>query len=85
MYILQQDYKKAAVYAASTIKRGLAGNALIHVSKAHELFAVVLLQNGDTAGAKKQYDTAMAIDEQLGNKVAILGITDQFGCDRARS
>ena len=79
MYLLQQDYKKAEVYAAMTIKRGLAGKALIHVSKAHELLAVVLLQNGDTAGATKQYDTAMAIDRQLGNKMAILGILTNLG------
>ncbi len=79
MYILQQDYKKASVYVASTIKRGLAGHALIHVSKAHELNAVILLQNGDTVGATKQYDTAMAIDQQLGNKMAILGILTNLG------
>ena len=79
MYILQQDYKKAAIYAASTIKRGLAGHALIHVSKAHELLAVILLQNGDTVGATRQYDTAMAIDEQLGNKMAVLGILTNLG------
>ena len=79
LYILQQDYKKAAVYAATTIKRGLAGKAIIHVSKGHELLAVILLQTGDTVGAKKQYDSAMALDEQLGNKVAILGILTNLG------
>jgi signal transduction histidine kinase len=79
MYILQQDYKKAAVYAATTIRRGLAGHALIHVSKAHELLAVVLLESGDTVGATRQYDTAMAIDQQLGNTVAILGILTNLG------
>jgi signal transduction histidine kinase len=79
MYIMEQDYKKAAAYAASTIKRGLAGKALIHVSKAHELLAVILLQNGDTVGATRQYDTAMAIDQQLGNKMAILGILTNLG------
>jgi signal transduction histidine kinase len=79
LYILQQDYKKAAVYAATTIKRGLAGKALIHVSKAHELLAVILLQNGDTLGAKRHYDTAMAIDEQLGNTVAELTVLANLG------
>jgi signal transduction histidine kinase len=79
MYILQQDLGKAAAYANTTIKRGLAGHALIHVSKAHELLAIILLQKGDTVGANKEYDTAMAIDEQLGNKVAIMGILTNMG------
>jgi signal transduction histidine kinase len=79
LYILEQDYKKAGAYAVSTIRRGLAGHALIHVSKAHELYAVVLLQNGDTVGARLHYDTAMAIDQQLGNQVAMLGILINLG------
>jgi signal transduction histidine kinase len=79
LFLLEQDYKKAGAYAVSTIKRGLAGHALIHVSKAHELLAVVLLQNGDTVGAKLHYDTAMAIDQQLGNQVAMLGILINLG------
>ncbi len=83
LYILQQDYNKAALYAATTIKRGLAGNALIHVSKGHELLAVILLQNGDTIGAKKQYDTAMVIDEQLGNTVAELAVLTNLGATEA--
>jgi hypothetical protein len=36
-------------------------------------------QKGDTVGANKQYDTAMAIDGQLGNTIAIMGILTNMG------
>jgi signal transduction histidine kinase len=79
LYILQQDFPKAIAYADSTIKKGRAGNALIHVSKALELLGVIYLQTGDTLRARRDFDSAMAIDEQLGNKVAMIQVLTNIG------
>lgn len=78
-YILQKDYKKAAAYAIGTIKKGEAAGASIHVAKAYELLGVLYLQTDDTTMARRSFDTAMVIDQRLGNGMAMLGILSNLG------
>lgn len=79
LYILQKDYKKAAAYAAGTIKNGETGRAPVHVAKAYELLGVLYLEAGDTPMARKSFDTATAIDQRLGNSIAMLGVLSNLG------
>jgi signal transduction histidine kinase len=72
MYVEQQDYQKARIYADSTIKWGASSRALIHVAKAYEMLGVIYLQTADTPRARKNYDTAMAIYKRLGNQIAVV-------------
>jgi signal transduction histidine kinase len=79
LYILQKDYQKAAAYAASTIKKGEAAGAPIHVAKAYELLGVLYLETGDTPMARISFDTALAIDQRMGNSIALVGILSNLG------
>ncbi len=72
MYIEEEDYPKATAYVDSTIKWGTAAHALIHVAKAYEMMGVVQLSNKDTPAARKNYGTAMAIYQRLGNQMAVV-------------
>jgi signal transduction histidine kinase len=79
IYILQQDYRKAADYAAITIQKGEEAHALIHVAKAYELLGVLYLETNDTVSSIKNFDKALAIDEKLGNDIAVVGILSNLG------
>ncbi|MBS1600574.1 MAG: GHKL domain-containing protein [Bacteroidetes bacterium] len=79
LYIIQKDYSKAAEYAAITIKKGEAANAMIHVAKAYELLGVINLETNDFASAKKNLEKALSIDEKLGNKMAAVGVLSNIG------
>lgn len=79
LYILQQDYRKAAEYADITIKKGEAANAFVHVAKAYELLGVLFVETNDTVSSIKNFDKALAIDEKLGNDIAVVGILSNLG------
>jgi signal transduction histidine kinase/Tfp pilus assembly protein PilF len=79
LYILQKDYTKAAAYAAGTIKKGESAGAPVHVAKAYELLGVLDLETGDTPLARKSFDTALAIDQRLGNSMAMLAVLSNMG------
>jgi len=74
LFIIQKDYKKASEYAAITIKKGEAANALSHVAKAYELLGVIDLNILDTPSANKNLEKALSINEKLGNKLGAVAV-----------
>ncbi len=79
LYITQGDYVKASKYAELTIKKGTAANTLIHVSKAYEMLGVIKLETKDTIAAKENFNKALAIDEKLDNKMAVVSVLSNLG------
>ncbi len=79
LFINQQDYQKAASYAAITIKKGEAANALIHAAKGYELMGVINEENKDTLEARRNFEKALTINEKLGNKMAVVSVLTNMG------
>jgi signal transduction histidine kinase len=79
LFIIQGDYLKAAKYADLTIKKGTAAHALLHVAKGYELLGIINLEAKDTDAARKNFDKALAIDEKLDNKMAVVSVLTNIG------
>jgi signal transduction histidine kinase len=79
LFLTQQDYKKAASYAAITIKKAEAAHALIHEAKGYELMGIINQQANDTITARKNFEIALSIDEKLGNKLAAVSVLTNMG------
>jgi signal transduction histidine kinase len=74
LFIEQQDYKKAAAYAAITLKAGKEANAPVHIAKAYEMQGIIDMEQNDTPAAKSDFQQALSIDEQLGNRLAVVSV-----------